>query len=101
MFPTSLYVLQQLVNLDRDDFVKYVVCPNCSSLYDPGDCTQQIGGRIVAECCMHKAFIRRVREQGNVERGPTLPTSVSIGDSEKLQMGLSVIFMMAKYGRIF
>ena len=56
MFPTSLYVLRQLVKLDRDDFVKYVVCPNCSSLYDPGDCTQRIGGRIVAKCCTHKAF---------------------------------------------
>ena len=58
MFPTSLYVLRQLVKLDRDDFVKYVVCPNCLSLYDPGDCTQRIGGRIVAKCCTHKAFKR-------------------------------------------
>lgn len=63
MFPTSLYVLRQLVKLDRDDFVKYVVCPNCSSLYDPGDCTQRIGGAVRTK------LLRRVREQGNVERG--------------------------------
>ena len=56
MFPTSLYVLRQLVKLDRDDFVKYIVCPKCSSLYDPGDCTQRIGGRIVAKSCTHKAI---------------------------------------------
>ena len=56
MFPTSLYVLRQLVKLDRDDFVKYIVCPKCSSLYDPGDCTQRIGRRIVAKSCTHKAF---------------------------------------------
>lgn len=56
MFPTSLYVLRQLVDLDRDDFVKYVVCRTCSSLYDPGNCTQRIGDRIVAKCCTNKAF---------------------------------------------
>ena len=56
MFPTSLFVLRQLVKLDRDDFVKYIVCPSCSSLYDPGDCTHQIGGRITAKCCTNKAF---------------------------------------------
>ena len=70
MLPTSLYVLRQLVNLDRDDFVKYVVCPNCSSLYDPGDCTQRIGGRIVAKCCViHTKLLRKVKEQRNVEPG--------------------------------
>ena len=56
MFPTSLFVLRQLAHLDRDDFVKYVVCPKCSSLYNPGDCTQRVGGRIIAKSCTHKAF---------------------------------------------
>jgi len=37
MFPTSLYVLRQLVEFDRDDFVKFVVCPKCSSLYRASD----------------------------------------------------------------
>lgn len=59
MFSTTLYELRQLIDLDRDDFVKYVVCPSCSSLYyDPGDCIQQSGGRIVAKCCAHKAFTK-------------------------------------------
>ena len=56
MFPSSLFVLQQLAKLDRDDFVKYVVCPGCSPLYNPVDCTQRIGGQISAKCCTHKAF---------------------------------------------
>ena len=80
MFPTSLYVLRQLLKLDRDDFVKYVVCPKCSSLYDPGDCTQRIGGRIVAKSCTHKAF---KKGKGSKECGTKLAQKVVLSDGKE------------------
>jgi len=79
MFPTSLFVLRQLVHLDRDDFVKYVVCPSCSSLYDPGDCTQWIRGNIVAKCCTHKAF---KKGKGAKECGAKLAKNVLLSDGK-------------------
>ena len=32
-FPGSLYLIRQFLNLDRDDFNKFVVCPKCTRLY--------------------------------------------------------------------
>ena len=80
MFPTSLYVLRQLVEFDRDDFVKFVVCPKCSSLYDPGDCTQRIGGKLVAKCCTHKAF---KKGKGARECGTKLAKKVALTNGKE------------------
>ena len=80
MFPTSLYVLRQLVEFDRDDFVKFVVCPKCSSLYDPGDCTQPIGGKLVAKCCTHKAF---KKGKGARECGTKLAKKVALTNGKE------------------
>ena len=79
MFPTSLFVLRQLEHLDRNNFVKYVVCPSCSSLYDPGDCTQWIRGNIVTKCCTHKAF---KKGKGAKECGAKLAKKVVLSDGK-------------------
>ena len=80
MFPTSLFVLRKLVHLDRDDFVKYVVCPKCSYLYNPSDCTQRIGEKIVAKCCTHKAF---KKGKGAKECGARLAKRVVLADNKE------------------
>lgn len=80
MFPTSLFVLRKLVHLDRDDFVKYVVCPKCSYLYNPSDCTQRIGEKIVAKCCTHKAF---KKGKGAKECGARLAKRVVLADGKE------------------
>ena len=49
MFPSSLYLLRQFVKLDRDNFTKYVVCPECTKLYHLDCCTVRIGDRIEAK----------------------------------------------------
>lgn len=33
ILPSSLYLLRQFINIDRDYFTKYVVCPKCTKLY--------------------------------------------------------------------
>lgn len=80
MFPTSLFVLRQLVHLDHDDFVKYVVCLKCSSLYNPGDRTQCVGRRIIAKCCTHKAF---KKGKGSKECGTMLAQKVVLSDGKE------------------
>ena len=37
-FPGSLYLVRQFLNLDRDDFNKFVVCPKCTKLYKYDSC---------------------------------------------------------------
>ena len=58
MFPSSLYLLQKFVKLKRDNFVKFAVCPRCSSLYDLENCTRQVGGRTVSSICTLRPFKR-------------------------------------------
>lgn len=58
-FPNSLYKLRKRLGLlNKDDFVKYVVCPKCKSLYDYKDCVQSRCGRQVSACCKFVAWSR-------------------------------------------
>lgn len=43
--PTSVYFIRKRLGLDRDRFIKYVVCPNCHALYDFSDCFITLGRR--------------------------------------------------------
>ena len=47
MLPSSLYLLRTFVNLKRDNFVKFAVCPKCASLYNLESCTKLVRGQIV------------------------------------------------------
>ena len=43
--PTSVYFLHKRLELGLDRFMKYVVCPNCHSLYNFSDCFSTLGSR--------------------------------------------------------
>ena len=65
MRPSSLYLLRKFVNLKRDNFVKFVVCPKCASLYQLKNCTRLVGGQIVLIIYGQKPFNKgHVRECG-------------------------------------
>ena len=50
--PNTLYKLKKHLGLmNNDDFVKYVVCPKCKTLYDYKDCIQSRCGRQVSARC--------------------------------------------------
>ena len=42
MCPSSLYLLRKFVNLKRDNFVKFAVCPKCASLFWRSDCLKYL-----------------------------------------------------------
>lgn len=50
-FPGSLYLVRQFLNVDRDDFNKFVVCPKCTKLYKYDSCISMINNRQVAKKC--------------------------------------------------
>lgn len=55
-FPSSLYLLQKFVNLKRDNFVKFAVCPKCAALYQLNDSTRLVGGQIVSNVRTRRPF---------------------------------------------
>lgn len=59
-FPNSLYRFRKLTEFDRDDFLKYIVCPNCTALYRYGDVVQNRDGRTVVHKCSNMMFGCRV-----------------------------------------
>lgn len=69
-FPNSLYKLRKHLGLlNKDDFVKYVVCPKCKSLYDYKDCIQNRCGRQVSARCKFLAWSRHPHRR---KRGTSL-----------------------------
>ena len=38
LFPKSLHLLKKQLGIDKDEFMKYVVCPKCGTLYNFDDC---------------------------------------------------------------
>ena len=38
VIPTSVYMLRKVLLLDRDNFVRYIVCPTCTKIYKHSDC---------------------------------------------------------------
>jgi hypothetical protein len=58
IFPTSLYMVRQLLDLDRDNFNKYVVCPKCSACYEYNECVRDVDGRHVVKRCSSKHYSR-------------------------------------------
>ena len=58
LLPTSLYLLRQFINFDRDSFTKYVVCPKCTKIYGYDSCLKVENNRTVAKRCSNTFMSR-------------------------------------------
>jgi len=59
IFPSSLYLLRKFVVFDRDNFIKYAVCPKCAKVYNLKECTElDIYGQRSIRHCNQKKFPR-------------------------------------------
>ena len=69
--PNTLYKLRKHLGLlGDDDFIKYVVCPKCKTLYDYKDCIQNRCGRQVSARCK---FVPWTRHPHRSRRGKRTP----------------------------
>lgn len=57
-FPGSLYLVRQFLNLDGDNFNKFVVCPKCTKLYKYDSCLTTVNNRQVAKKCTNTYYSR-------------------------------------------
>ena len=59
VFPCSLYMVRKYLNINRDNFTKYVVCPKCTKCYNYDECLRKAeNGIIVTKCCSNVSFSR-------------------------------------------
>lgn len=57
VFPCSLYMVRKYLNLNRDNFTKYVVCPKCTKCYHYDECLRKAANGItVAKSCSSMSF---------------------------------------------
>ncbi len=55
--PLGLKAVNKLLGIDPDDFVTYVVCPSCHSVYSYDDCIiKRAYGRSESKHCCHVAY---------------------------------------------
>ena len=53
-FPKSHYSARKFLNIDRDNFDKYVVCRKCESLYKYDKCVlKKYNGTMVSKTCSY------------------------------------------------
>ena len=53
-FPPTTYKFHKLLYAQNKQFLKYVVCQRCSTVYKFEDCTEKIGSREVARICKNR-----------------------------------------------
>ena len=56
VIPTSLYTAWKSVKLEKDEFIRYVVCPKCNSIYAYEDCIVKCGLQLKSKACSFVVF---------------------------------------------
>ena len=79
VLPSSLYLVRQFINLDRDSFTKFVVCPKCTKLYSYDSCLMSANNRTVAKTCCNTFMSRGHRKRCNA----TLVRKVILKDKKE------------------
>lgn len=55
--PLTLATVHKLISLQQNDFINYVVCPSCDSIYEYQDCLQVgANGQQISKECSHVDF---------------------------------------------
>jgi len=86
IFPGSLYLMRKYIGIDRDSFTRYVVCPKCTKLYRPEECTKIVNGQQVALRCTNMLPFRKQK----VECGHQLVKEVKLTSGKTMFYPLKV-----------
>ncbi|MES9880914.1 MAG: hypothetical protein ABW185_08540 [Sedimenticola sp.] len=69
IFPVTLYMVWKIVKFERDDFLKYVVCPNCSAIFEYNSIVKKtLDGTLYASTCTNIVFGSKVSKDSNNRR---------------------------------
>ena len=67
-----------MLHIDENNFIKYVVCPSCHSLYHLNDCFEVNSGKRTPKVCSFIAFPRHPHQQWHFPCGARLLSEVKL-----------------------
>ena len=90
-FPSSLYLLKKYFGLHKDCFQKFVVCPQCNSLYNYDSAFETVGSKRVSKKCSFVAF------PNHRHRAHRKPCNEALLKEVKLQDGKTKLYPRKVY----
>ncbi len=82
--PRALSAAFSIVGITGDEFVQYVVCPSCHSIYNYVDCVATLGGSKVSKRCSHRSYPNHPQRSRRQECGAVLLKKVRSGRGYRL-----------------
>ena len=82
--PQTLHSAYSCVGIAGDDFIEYVVCPACHSVYDYKDCFDTIAGVKVSKECCHVSYPNHPQSTRRRKCGAQLLKQMKSGRGHKL-----------------
>lgn len=66
------------------EFIEYVVCPSCHSVYEFNDCYERVAGELMTRYCCHVAYPNHPQQLCRQPCGTPLLKKVKSGKGQKL-----------------
>lgn len=75
-WPKTLGSMHKVMGFEKEEFVQYVVCPKCHSIYDYSDCFMMKHGIEVSKTCQHCPFPQHPNKSQRKPCGAVLLQSI-------------------------
>lgn len=83
IFPSSVYRLNNFLHIKENDFIKYIVCPKCHSLYTLKQCLEVNGQHRTAKSCSFIAFPEHPHHSRRLPCGERLLSEITLKNGKK------------------
>lgn len=80
VFPGSVYLLWKKLGLKKDNFLKFVVCRKCFSIYKYEECFLNVEGQTISGKCSYKEFPNHTQLARRKQCGELLLKHVTLSD---------------------
>ena len=77
--PVSLNDVYTYSGVANNEFIEYVVCPTCHSVYEYKDCIETVDGENKSKCCCHVSYPNHPQHSHRQQCGTTLLKKVRSG----------------------
>ena len=82
--PQTLSCAHSYVGIATNEFIEYVVCPSCHSVYEYKDCIHTVGGEKVSKYCCHIPYPNHPQRSRRQKCGAALLKKVRSGRGHRL-----------------
>ena len=82
--PLTILCAYKKIGLKKNDFISYVVCPDCDSVYEYENCFDKVDGKKISKLCCHVAYPKHLHVSRRKKCGTKLLKNVKNGSKYKL-----------------